>query len=599
MVGPLLIGWSRIGVAASLTVSVQTTNGDAVPHAEVLAINPELEATSAFTNSRGDAQFEYLPPARYRLRAIPPTGDVHVARYHPNEVEYCDAELVALESTTTVTIQLPEGESVSGRITDAEGTPINGVRVRASAAASSAMREGWSDADGAFTIRGLEPHQEWRLQAAKTGFPVQWWGGSLRQSDAPLIAVTEPALSEPWSLLSGVTVSGSVTGPSGAVQNATVRVYSNSQVTITNTDDAGRYAAKGVPVGSMTAWATADGFAVTYLGDSDRPDRFVDLTVDGESETGVDITMPSESTLRVQLTGSAPLTDGSLENISVVLYNDERTVGRGEQTDSNGVAHFSGLHGGDYEVYVYGSRAGHADDWARDQSGQLATVRVAPESVDNDFDVPLGIAHSIHGRVVDEWGQSIQGVDVVISEHRVAGIDDAQPGGLFVESTDADGEFIASGIPDGTWNIRVQADPVCPADPGHVAVYLPNTVDPLMADRLFIESADAAITEVLFTMPDDRDHDGMGDRWERKYGLDLQRNDALEDPDGDGLNNLTEYRMKSDPLRQEGYWVIVRRFGCATATTALTGWALLVPMIVAFSRRRGSTWPQKLVRREQ
>lgn len=599
MVAYLLIAWSCVARAGTLTVDVQTPDGRGLAQAEIVVINPQLEAISGFTDTSGTARFDNLPTGNYRVRATPPAEDIHVARYHPDATEYCNADLVDIESITRITMTLPEGERLSGWITDAGGTPLDGVRVRATAAASMATRDGWTNADGEFTIRGLEPDLEWRLQAAKTGFPVQWWGGSLRQSDAPAVAVGDSALAAPWALLDGVTVSGLVTGTGDSIPNATVRVYSNSQVTIAHTDGDGRYVAYGVPTGSMTAWAAADGFAVTYLGDSDRPDRFVDLATDGDDENNIDIDMPRESTLSVQLIGEAPLTEGSLEGISVVLYNDERTVGRGEQTDADGFARFSGLHGGDYQLYVYGSRVGHADDWARDPDNDLAVVAVGGENRSTAITVPLAMAHTVHGRVVDEWGQPIRGADVVISEHRSDANVNSQPGGLFVEATDRAGEFIAAGIPDGAWNIRVQTDPICASDPGHVAVYLPNTVDPLMADRVEIESADRAITEVLFTMPDDHDHDGMGDRWERRYGLDLQRNDALEDPDDDGLNNLTEYRLKSDPFHQEGYWVIERRCGCATPSGLPTGWALMFIAVAAFSRRRASTWRQKSARLEQ
>lgn len=47
--------------------------------------------------------------------------------------------------------------------------------------------------------------------------------------------------------------------------------------------------------------------------------------------------------------------------------------------------------------------------------------------------------------------------------------------------------------------------------------------------------------------PDD-DNDGMPDTWERKHGLNPKdRSDASKDNDGDGRNNLQEYKDRSDP----------------------------------------------------
>lgn len=56
---------------------------------------------------------------------------------------------------------------------------------------------------------------------------------------------------------------------------------------------------------------------------------------------------------------------------------------------------------------------------------------------------------------------------------------------------------------------------------------------------------------VLGTDPagNDSDGDGMPDGWEASHGSDPASNDALGDPDRDGVGNLTEYRQGRHPLR--------------------------------------------------
>ena len=56
---------------------------------------------------------------------------------------------------------------------------------------------------------------------------------------------------------------------------------------------------------------------------------------------------------------------------------------------------------------------------------------------------------------------------------------------------------------------------------------------------------------VLGTDPgdDDGDGDGMPDGWETSHGADPAIDDALGDPDRDGVGNLTEYRQGRHPLR--------------------------------------------------
>ena len=50
---------------------------------------------------------------------------------------------------------------------------------------------------------------------------------------------------------------------------------------------------------------------------------------------------------------------------------------------------------------------------------------------------------------------------------------------------------------------------------------------------------------------DDADHDGMPDEWERKYGLNTDKNDAHEDNDNDNLTNIQEYLNGTDPTNPD------------------------------------------------
>lgn len=49
----------------------------------------------------------------------------------------------------------------------------------------------------------------------------------------------------------------------------------------------------------------------------------------------------------------------------------------------------------------------------------------------------------------------------------------------------------------------------------------------------------------------DGDQDGMGDDWEAEHGLNPMFNDSQEDPDDDGLVNLAEYYLNTDPQRKD------------------------------------------------
>ena len=165
----------------------------------------------------------------------------------------------------------------------------------------------------------------------------------------------------------------------------------------------------------------------------------------------------------------------------------------------------------------------------------------------------------------------------------------AQEDALFVETTDAQGEYSLVGIPEGDWEVRAQLSPNCTEDPGFVPTYWPAEEDPSMAEALSLTML-RPIEVVDFVLARDDDHDQMADRWERRYGLDTDHDDAYEDPDEDGFNNLMEFRMRTDPHAPEGYWVVSRQCGCAALDAPQT-WAWIGPLLFAFSRRRASREP--------
>ncbi len=59
----------------------------------------------------------------------------------------------------------------------------------------------------------------------------------------------------------------------------------------------------------------------------------------------------------------------------------------------------------------------------------------------------------------------------------------------------------------------------------------------------------ATAFDVLISLsPDDRDGDDLPDNWERAVGLQDNRHEGYQDPDGDGLTNRGEYLLGTDPF---------------------------------------------------
>lgn len=71
-----------------------------------------------------------------------------------------------------------------------------------------------------------------------------------------------------------------------------------------------------------------------------------------------------------------------------------------------------------------------------------------------------------------------------------------------------------------------------------------SLVLPLIVLPLIATATSGAVTR-------DRDRDGLPDRWERRHHLSTAKKSAGKDPDRDGLRNLREYRLRTNPRKKD------------------------------------------------
>ncbi len=529
--------------AATLAGRMLSEDGDPLVGAEVIAYDERLNYGTATTTNDGSWSMTFLPAGRYRIRAMPGEESAYADRFYPSEWDFCSAEAVNLPDGGEVDgldITVPLGGTLSGVLQDLGGNVLGGAAVYAQGVDSRTAlgtRGTVSGEDGTFTIQGLDadPGQptDWQCYVDLDGFPAQWLGGVYDDAEAQIYAVALPAEAPAGTdvgenaLLDGIRVTGTVYGPAGAASAGTAYVYSSSQVITSTLDADGLYVADGLPPGDVISWATVDGLATTYWPDADRPtpDR-VSAPDEGAEVDGVDLNMPAESVLTVQFSGE----DADYGSISALLYNDEHTVGRGGPVADDGTMVIDGLWPGDYDLYVYGSDAGFEDGFA---------FQLQPVDGETHVDVVLTPAASITGQLTDDEGNGVYGGYVYAFP-----ADDAE--NSYAVASDEEGNYALLGLPAGYYTVRASYVNYCPLDRGFVTVWWQDQLSEEWAAQVQLASGQAQ-PGTDFHLPDDDDHDAMGDAWERANGLDTSRDDAAEDLDGDGFTNIEEYLLGTDP----------------------------------------------------
>ncbi|MEZ4236452.1 MAG: carboxypeptidase-like regulatory domain-containing protein [Myxococcota bacterium] len=247
--------------------------------------------------------------------------------------------------------------------------------------------------------------------------------------------------------------------------------------------------------------------------------------------TGLDLYLPPESVVTGVLEGAG---GERLAGAIVSLLNDDSTVQRGGAGRPGGAFRFGGLHAGRYRLSVTGRARAAAATWGWVDVPEASPLDLGAVAVPGGAG---GDGPGDGGR--PRGGRAVRAIVVATGDGSAR---------RFVVA-DAAGAYTIDGLAPGGYQLMVHAERPCASDPGYVATYAPGcrtTPSPCRSPSLR-----ATPWEWSPVMPPDDDHDGMGDVWEARHGLDPARDDADLDPDEDGYTNLDEYLLGTDPQRDE------------------------------------------------
>ncbi len=504
------------------------------------------------SDDNGEFTFMNVPDGPVRLFAVPSVDSSAIPAFYPNTPDYCSAERLFTKDTSSVTIDLQTGDTLEARLT-VGGEPLPNALVKATPDGAW-VRGGFSNADGTVEIGGLPLDSLVTLEIEGDTIPNQWLtdqGPTYDSREATWLTLNE--ISDDIELNPGITIEGLVHSGPTPIPNATISVYSNSQIRSTQSDEDGLYSVVGLPPGETLSWMSADGYANTYSPTDDRPIYFEPILDEGALYDLLDIDAPLESTLSITVLDSN--TEEPIQGASVLLYNDTKTVGRGEPVDEMGTAVVRGLHAGRYTLTIFAENDGYYTGDVLDALGEPLWFELGDQAHEA-FTVYWEPREQALIQFNDDEGNPV--VDILtLLQHDAS--DDVQR-----EYSKNDGTALIYGLQNGTWNITLSHTPICPNDMG----YIIPPVDPLVVPQVDI---------LGITLLRDHDQDGMPTAWEEEWGLDPYRNDADEDPDDDGLSNLQEYNLGSEPNSFDA----PQDCGCASSKSA---WLWIAPFF--WIRRR-------------
>jgi protocatechuate 3,4-dioxygenase beta subunit len=297
---------------------------------------------------------------RYLLAGIDPTDSFEV---------YCPYEsgLPGVSGLPVFANGITEGAdivlqntytTVSGKVTDATGTPVYYASVYAEAVSGNNPGSVYTNRLGNYRIGRVRTDggRSYRVYASKDGWVTTYYGDTPKWSQAWVFDVLPGDTEIPGidvSLLDGGWVSGAVLSGAGMLL-PNVHIYfqpDDSELSSASfyTDAGGRYLARGLAAGAYKVRAKLDNWAAQYY--SGQPTYALADNVNvvaGKIVSGIDFLLSAGGGIagRVVNTSGIPL-----DSVYVYVDNAQQTECSGnDQTNANGEYTVTGLYTDSYRV---------------------------------------------------------------------------------------------------------------------------------------------------------------------------------------------------------------------------------------------------------
>ena len=316
----------QLELGGTITGRVTDHNDAPIPNLQIEAIPGRCDYNNGLfgtqTDQNGDFTLAGVPAGDMYVQACATcTGQDYINEWYGGGSDCNQAQPVSVPlgaSTGSIDFQLLPGATVTGRILDAAGNPIENVHVYAiDNTCDGAWLSGTnSDVDGYYTLGGLPPGDVFihacpscSGQIPPLNYVSQWYGGTLDCGQAQAVTLGTGATVQDidFTLETGGSISGRVTDQTGApVPNVPIDVKLSSAcngywLNNTSTDNDGTYTIAILPAGEVYVSACGS-CANTDLGDEsydNTPDcRFAKpvIVAAGQDTPDIDFTLANQGT---------------------------------------------------------------------------------------------------------------------------------------------------------------------------------------------------------------------------------------------------------------------------------------------------------------
>jgi protocatechuate 3,4-dioxygenase beta subunit len=447
---PSLFSSTQDPATASISGRVVDAAGNPIEGVSVSAISTSGANGWAQTDADGSYTISGLMAGSYSL-SLNKWGS-YPPQYYGGTSSPQGAKVLTVAAGGTLTDQIVTMlacPSVSGRVVDAAGKPIAGVRVWANVADSTV-----TDVDGTYTVKFLYSASGW-LQFSKDGFVTQYYGGASSASFARVLKVPlgTAVTGINVTLLRSASISGHVADAAGSplegvfVSAIPYPCCSLGSLNYSYTEDDGSYQIDQLPPGSYALYfsKSQSSFLSQYLGGTPTLLGATVLTVGSGSKLTVGTTtLVTSASISGRVVDSA---GNPIEGASVTARGSGQSFIHAASTAEDGSYTIDGLAAGSYTLEFSKSGSSFLTQYlggtSSSQGATVLTVALGDSLTHKDMTLPT--AASISGRVVDEAGNPIEGVSVAASS-TTSGSGNAR--------TAADGTYKVDGLVAGSYTLQ-------------------------------------------------------------------------------------------------------------------------------------------------